>query len=99
MALVEHESDGKIELNGALDIHTVNSIYKRVNLQTSGQKQVTINLEQVEKVDSAGVALSIQLVHDARKLGINLSFEKVPVKMQRLIRVNRVEGLITIAQQ
>lgn len=99
MALVKQDNDGRIVLSGALDIHTVNTIYEKVDLQSSGKKHVRIDLMQVENVDSAGVALSVQLVDDAQNLGINLSFENVPAKMAQLIRVNRVESVITVAQQ
>ena len=99
MVLVSHECDGRIVLNGTLDIHTVNTIYEKIDLQSSGHKHVRINLKEVKNVDSASVALSVQLVDDAQKLGIDLIFENVPAKMAQLIRVNRVENVITVAQQ
>lgn len=46
---------------------------------------VTIDLEGVPRADSAGVALLLEWMRDARKTGTTLQFANTPAQMQAII--------------
>ncbi|GMR19703.1 MAG: hypothetical protein BMS9Abin36_0298 [Gammaproteobacteria bacterium] len=54
---------------------------------------VTINLQQVRHVDSAGLALLLEWMRLAREAGRSLQFENIPEQLTKLINVSNLQSL------
>ncbi|MCK7579441.1 MAG: STAS domain-containing protein [Chromatiales bacterium] len=53
-----------------------------------------IDLAQVERADSAGLALMIEWLKRAQVAGCKLRFANIPVQVQTLIRVNGLQAAL-----
>ena len=59
---------------------------------------LTIDLQQVTQADSAGLALLIEWLRQARKANVSLSFSNIPPQMLVLIRVNGLQDTLINGQ-
>ena len=55
---------------------------------------MVIDLAQVERADSAGLALMIEWLKRARDAGCRLEFANIPDQVQTLIRVNGLQAAL-----
>ena len=84
----------RIAVSGELRLDTVSSVYRNVNLLPSGIQNIEIELSGVTRADSAGVALCVEWISQARKKGVPITFIDVPEVLMRIARVNKLEELI-----
>lgn len=54
---------------------------------------VQIDLKSVPKADSAGLALMVEWLQQARRAGRRLVFTNIPAKLQDLIRVSGLQDI------
>ncbi len=88
-------------LQGELTVDTIDSVLKegrRMFSKLKSGSDVHLDCSQLEKVDSASVALLIEWVRAARKKKIHLTFEKIPDKMQRIIELSNLTALLSEPQ-
>ncbi len=88
------DSESKIALSGVVDRHNIPSIYSEVTAWKSQHSQVELELKEVTRIDSAGMALIIQIIEHAklRKCHIMLSF--MPSQLRTLLRLSNAEVLL-----
>ena len=84
----------RITVSGELRLDTVSSVYRNVNLLPGGIQSIEIGLSGVTQADSAGVALCVEWISQARKKGVPITFTDVPEVLMRIARVNKLEELI-----
>lgn len=89
--------DGRYRLAGELSFATVPALMTESASLFSAGKDVTLLLDGVERIDSAGLALMISLVRQAHKHGQALSLEGVPDQMLGLARVGGVEHILALS--
>lgn len=93
------EQSGCIRLYGALDFDTVAKFWQQgKGLVGSGALGV-IDLAEVERTDSAGVALLVEWSRVARQAGVSLMFRDAPQQMRAIIRASGVEDALLMAEQ
>ena len=82
-----NEQSNIIFIEQELTFESVNRDYKKIlsSINKVDATDITINLSRVAHIDSAGIALLIQLVRDLQKKNYNFSFVDIPEKMRGLI--------------
>lgn len=88
---------GAYRLDGELSFTTVPHVWKaarRLIADEQGASEMRLDLAGVERADSAGVALLLEWLREAHRLGLRLRLENVPEQMLAIARVSGVEELI-----
>jgi phospholipid transport system transporter-binding protein len=86
-------SDGTFAIQGELTFSTVPDLLgQSKKWLAAGHEAVTINLENVAKADSAGLALMIEWLHLARTADREIHFVNIPVQLNDLIRLNGLKN-------
>lgn len=87
------KGDGRFQLRGELNMQTVPALYRATGRFLSGQQKVLVDLSEVHHSDSAGLALLIEWMREARAQGVEIAFQHLP---DQLLRIARASGLIGI---
>ena len=77
-----------------LTFDTVSDLYKSSERWFAGDDEIVIDLAQVARADSAGLALMVEWLRRAQVVGRQLHFANIPAQMQTLIRVNGLQGAL-----
>lgn len=91
-------SDGIIRVSGPLDRHTVKLAYDKANVYFNGITEVTIDLSQVQKTDSAGLALLLAWMRRSKTQEVKLTFINLPEKMKDLGRVSGLDQILSLSK-
>lgn len=89
-------NDGQLCLQGQLTRHTLQKKnYQQINqaLQTSA---LVINLKEVKKTDTAGLAWLLYLIEQAKKNNCNLSFVHASHELIKLAKLSNADTLLPI---
>jgi len=87
------------QLIGELTRHTLNMIKPHELATLFSSKEVSLDLAQVDKVDTAGLAWLFSLLEQAHNRACILTYRALPDKLYKLIELSGVEGLLPIEQQ
>lgn len=87
------QRDGQWQLLGSLDRNTVARLALPIN---DYQGAVTLDLRQIERTDSAGLAWLIQLAGQLRQQNHPLVLINVPEQLQSLISLGKVASLFKL---
>ncbi len=92
-ARLQAQADGHWLVTGALVLDTVPALWaERNRLLKPGQ--TVLDLQGVERTDSAGVALLVSLLREARTSQTSLEFANIPAQLRSLARVSGVDDLL-----
>ncbi|MCW8831768.1 MAG: STAS domain-containing protein [Colwellia sp.] len=83
-----------IKLNGELTRQTLMQVSTKVVKFLSEQDSALVNLQQVSKVDTAGLAWLFYLLERAQKVSCQLHFANLPTKLDNLINLSGVKGFL-----
>lgn len=99
MSLVQLEqlAAGRSRLAGPLTFDTVMGLFQQGPRLFAGSKTVELDLAGVERSDSAGLALLVSWVRQARRQGSVITFLNVPAQLRGLARVGGVEQILALA--
>ncbi len=78
-------------VSGALTFDTAPGLYHESRGWFAPGAELVIDLAQVERADSAGLALMIEWLKRAQVAGCRLQFANIPAQVQTLIRVNGLQ--------
>ncbi len=88
----------KIEVRGPVDMESAPDLRERIQAALKKKPQVVIlNLAQVSRMDSAGVAVLVEAIQWARKEKIILSLQEVSKPAQDVLEVARVDKLFQVS--
>lgn len=90
-ARVIHQGAGRYAVTGPLTFNTVRALLTLPAVE--GQGAITVDLEGVLRADSAGLALMLEWLRQARRSGRPLTFTHIPARLQDLIDVSGLGGL------
>ena len=85
--------DGSIVIDGALTFSTVTGALAAIGPRLAGE-HIRINLSKVTHADSAGLALLIECVKQARRQGSEIRFESLPAQLAALAAACGLTGLL-----
>lgn len=88
--------DGTVELSGALTFETVPRFFAQSGAWFNGAGAITVNLKNVTRVDSAGVALLLEWRERTRAAGRELSFTDLPEQLRHMIRVSGLDAAFAL---
>ena len=88
------ERDGRYQVSGPLTFDTVLDLLSMSADWGARRDPLVVDLAGVGRADSAGLALLIEWLRAARAAGRPLTFVHVPRKLQTLIEVSDLAGVI-----
>lgn len=88
--------DGILFINGELSRHSLALINKNNYSSFFKCGDVTVNLSEVSKVDTAGLAWLFCLLEQAIACSCQITFIHLPDKLHKLIELSGVNGLLPI---
>lgn len=91
----EDLGDGRYAARGVLRFQTVPGLWRETLGRFAAAREVTVDLAGVSEVDSAGLALLIEWVREARRAGGTVRFLNVPAQLLAIARVSGLERLLT----
>lgn len=86
--------EGRFALSGELNFDTVPGILRESEREFANQRELSIDLAEVTKANSAGMALLLEWRSRARSNGLELSYSNVPKSIQQIAKVCDVDLLI-----
>ena len=86
---------GLIAVQGPVTFATAGTLLAAGKALFTGQSAVTVNLHEVTNVDSAGLALLLEWLRQARAEGRTVTFQGIPDKLLAIARLSGVEALLT----
>jgi phospholipid transport system transporter-binding protein len=93
--MLQREGD-RLNVSGALTIDTVTALYD-ADLAADGNSALTVDLAQVEAVDSAAVSLLLSWLRRAQRGNVTLRFANIPANLLSLARVYGVDRALQSA--
>ncbi|WP_338516436.1 STAS domain-containing protein [Alteromonas gracilis] len=101
MSLFEVNNKGNVVVHGHLDRDTLSKNFwesltneQRSNLVAA--KKCVIDLGDVERADSAGLAWLINAVRDAKQNGVSMSLYKMPEKLHKLAKISDADSFLPV---
>lgn len=92
------DGDGTMTVRGVLSFDTVPEVFaKSAAWVQKSQGAITIDLKNVDRADSAGLALLVEWLQLARRRNRELTFANVPEQVRSLIRVNGLSTALGIS--
>lgn len=88
---------GQISLAGELSFSSVPQLLRQSPVVFSGQQPIVLDLAGVHWADSAGLALLLEWLAQARRLGRPLHFVHVPEQILHMAEVSGLQGLLPVA--
>jgi len=85
-----------VELSGELTRHSIMEITKKTIKALFLPSSNTIDLAQVTRIDTAGLAWLFYLLEQASIDNCELYFVNIPTKLDKLIRLSGVEGFLPV---
>jgi len=79
---------------GELTFETVPDLYQSSAVWFEGEGELIVDLAQVERTDSAGLALLIEWLRRAQVVKRTLRFTNIPELVQTLIRINGLQDAL-----
>jgi anti-sigma B factor antagonist len=88
----------RIDVRGEVDVHSAPILLEQIQLAIGKRYEVIIiNLKDVSRMDSAGVAVLIEGINEARKQKIILSLQDVSRAAQQVLEMARVDKLFQVS--
>ncbi len=89
------DTNGHYCLSGELDRDTVPPFWSRLADWFPKESAVTLNLSEVKRVDSAGMAMLLHLHQQFKDNGQALTICHVPAQLTVLLQLSNVDSLFT----
>ena len=98
MARATAERDGDtLRVRGELDFDTVADLWATTEAPIPSEPILRVDLGGVQRSNSAGVALLVQWLRQARRRQVELVFIDVPAQMREIVRVADLEQVLPVA--
>ncbi|WP_421133664.1 STAS domain-containing protein [Alteromonas sp. A079] len=101
MSLFQLNDDGNVVVHGDLDQVTLSKNFwdevtpaQRAKIST--QDTLIIDLSDMSRIDSAGLAWLINAIRDGKQLGIQVTLRNIPDKLSKLAKISDVETLLPV---
>ena len=88
---------GRFALTGAADFATASALLAQGRQLFSACRAVDLDLADVQSIDSAGLALLLCWLADARSQGRAFHLHNLPAQLQALARISDVESMLADA--
>jgi len=97
--LIHQDANGSFQLEGALSYANVSSVYKKTaGFFKKNRTHIQIDLGGITHSDSAGVALLVEWLSEARDNNQILKFINIPKQMLEMVRISSLERVLPITE-
>ena len=99
LALATHEVAGHavVEVRGEVDVYTSSVLRERlVELIDGGHRQVVVDLDRVEFLDSSGLGVLVGALRRLRTVGGELTLVCTNEKLLKVFRITALDRVFTI---
>lgn len=94
-ARVEQLGTGQVRVSGDLTFETVGTVLRESDsIFGNSPKPVEIDLARVGRADSAGLALLVHWLRQARTRGLEVVFRNLPEQMLAIARVSDLQDIL-----
>lgn len=97
-AQLEQQSPGHWRLAGELSFATVPGLSGQVETLFAERASLDIDLRDVQRADSAGVALLVEWAGEARRRAVPIRYLNVPAQMLAIARVSSLDQILPLAR-
>lgn len=94
---LQRQGPGQWRLRGELSFDTVSELAGRAE-ELFVEDSVQIDLGEVERADSAGVALLVQWMSEARRRGAAIRYLNIPSQMLAIARVSSLDQILPLGR-
>jgi phospholipid transport system transporter-binding protein len=95
-ARIEQQDPGHYRVSGELNMYTVPDVLSAIRFDEVVGKELHIDLGEVSRSDSAGLALLVEWMRQAREQGIQLHFHHLPAQLLEIARVSDLLPLLPL---
>ena len=93
-------SAGRFQLTGDLSFASVPQVYAQGHALFNGQAAtLVLDLSSVERTDSAGLALLVAWLRQARHQRKDLRFQNIPAQLLAIAKASGLENILPLASQ
>ncbi len=96
---LEKVSMGHYLVIGQLNFKTVPELWKKnkLSLFTDETNTINIDLSQLERSDSSGLALLVEWYREAEQAGKKITFLNLPAKMYEIARISGLNEILPLS--
>ena len=94
MAEISQPSAGTIALKGVLNFDTVPALMKQAEPMLAQSKDVSVDFSGVEKTNSAGLALLLEIVRFMQLRNASVRFENIPEQIAIVARAYGIDAAL-----
>ncbi len=95
-AVVKKRGQGRFSLSGILSFLTVPDLIAETETLFKDSGDVLVDLSEVIKSDSAGVALLVEWMNEAHRQNQEIQFLDIPSQMLGLVRVSGLDQVLPL---
>ncbi len=97
-AAIRRGADNRLEVEGELDFTTVIGLLADARPLLDAGSDVRIDLQGITRSDSAGLALLIEWMRTAQRLGKAIQFLNIPAQMLAIARVSSLDQVLPLSR-
>lgn len=93
---VSKDGNGRLRLQGELNFASVPALREQWQKMSAGQPGIDVDLSDVNRSDSAGLALLVDCVRQAQQTGQVIRFFNIPAQMLAIARVSGLDQVLPL---
>jgi phospholipid transport system transporter-binding protein len=97
-AAVRRGPDDRLVIEGELDFTTVVQLREAAQPLLGGGADVRVDLQGITRSDSAGLALLVEWMRAAQRLGKPIQFLNIPPQMLAIARVSSLDQVLPLSR-
>ncbi|MDH5409561.1 MAG: STAS domain-containing protein [Gammaproteobacteria bacterium] len=95
---ITQQVDGQFEIKGEINANTVPELWRAASSLINGANaDMVFDLHAVTRSDSAGLALLVEWMRQARDKNVGIKFRNLPEQMMAIAKVSDLEEIIPLA--
>ena len=98
-ARLEAVAAGRLKLVGDLSFRSVPRLLEASLDMIREVPEITVDLADVERSDSAGVALLVQWMREVRSQGKSITYLNIPSQMLAIARVSSLDAVLPLFRE
>ncbi len=91
---IEEAGAGRYVVTGPLQFDTVTEARTLSVALMAPNTSLVLDLQGVSRADSAGLALLVEWLREARRRQVDVHFENIPAQLLAIARVSRLESIL-----
>jgi phospholipid transport system transporter-binding protein len=95
-ARIEESKNGRLEIHGDLSFVSVPELWSGSLRRLPERELLEIDLSHVKRSDSAGLALLVECLRQARLTGTTIRFFNMPAQMLAIARVSALDEVLPL---